>query len=152
MGRVVPCRTLLSVSATCNGTVNPWFAKPAASGDDMSTKNRTVCSDPGNLNFSYRLQAKSLLTGFRMSSRQSGHNRIFRVTVAVGTIIADRPPHKTVRARLRIRLPRGMSSGEACVRIGMQERGFWNPPVQDWNKALPAYLGALTAANQYVAP
>jgi hypothetical protein len=32
---------------------------------------------------------------------------------AVGTIIADRPPHTTVRARLRIRLPPWMSGGEA---------------------------------------
>ncbi len=28
-GPVVPCRTLSSVSATCNGTVKPWFARPA---------------------------------------------------------------------------------------------------------------------------
>jgi len=32
---------------------------------------------------------------------------------AVGTIIAARPPHRTVRARLRIRLPPWMSGGEA---------------------------------------
>jgi hypothetical protein len=41
-----------------------------------------------------------------------------------------------------------MSSGEACVRIRVQNMGFWNPPAQDRNQALPAYLGALTAANQ----
>jgi hypothetical protein len=39
---------------------------------------------------------------------------------AVGTIIADRPPHRTVRARLRIRLPPWMSGGEAYRWIRMQ--------------------------------
>src|SRR5262249_10946835 len=39
---------------------------------------------------------------------------------AVGTIIADRPPHRTVRARLRIRLPPWMSGGEAYIGIRMQ--------------------------------
>ena len=37
-GPVVPCRTLSLVSATCNGTVKPWFARPTASGDDTSTQ------------------------------------------------------------------------------------------------------------------
>src|SRR5260370_42486077 len=54
------------------------------------------------------------------------------LTVAVGTTIADRPPHRSVLARLRIRLLRRMSGVEACIRIGMQNPGWWNPPVQDW--------------------
>ena len=37
------------------------------------------------------------------------------VTVAVGTTIADRPPHRSVRARLRIRLLPRMSSGKVCL-------------------------------------
>jgi hypothetical protein len=56
-GSGVPCRTLLLVSATCKGTVNPWFGRPAASGDDISTQSRTVRSDPGSSNFNCRLQA-----------------------------------------------------------------------------------------------
>jgi|GEM_PF-5463865 hypothetical protein len=36
---------------------------------------------------------------------------------AVGTIIAERPPHRTVRARLRTRLPPWMSGEEAGGRI-----------------------------------
>ena len=40
---------------------------------------------------------------------------------AVGTIIAGCPPHRTVRALLRIRLPPWVSSEEAHNRIGMQD-------------------------------
>ena len=36
-------------------------------------------------------------------------------TLAVGTTIADRPPHRSVRARLRIRLLPGMSGDKACL-------------------------------------
>ena len=43
--------------------------------------------------------------------------------VAVGTTIADRPPHRSVRARLRTRLLPRMSGGEACIRIRMQNAG-----------------------------
>jgi hypothetical protein len=68
-------------------------------------------------------------------------------TVAVGTIITDRPPHRSVRARLRIRLLRGMGSGEACIRIGMQYTGYGNPPVQDWGEAFPSHLCALAASD-----
>jgi hypothetical protein len=40
--------------------------------------------------------------------------------VAVGTTIADRPPHRSVRAPLRIRLLLWMSGGKARIRIRMQ--------------------------------
>ena len=53
------------------------------------------------------------------------------VMVAVGTTIADRPPHRSVRARLRTRLLPRMSGGETNIRIGMQNAGLRNPPVQD---------------------
>ena len=49
---------------------------------------------------------------------------------AVGTIIADRPPHKTVRACLRIRLPPWMSRlgfDEACPKTP----SFLTPQVAD---------------------
>src|SRR5260370_33440433 len=36
------------------------------------------------------------------------------ITVAVGTTIADRPPRRSVRARLRIRLLPWMNGGETC--------------------------------------
>ena len=41
-GPVVPCRTLSLVSATCNGTVKPWFARPAAVGRHPSQKSPGV--------------------------------------------------------------------------------------------------------------
>src|SRR5436190_21716685 len=69
------------------------------------------------------------------------------LTVAVGTIIADRPPHRCVQARLRIRLLPWMSSGEASIRIGMQNAGLRNPPEQEWGETIPSHLCALTAAN-----
>ena len=50
--------------------------------------------------------------------------------VAVGTTIADRPPHRSVRARLRIRLLPWMTSGKASLGIRMQNAGKWNPAFQ----------------------
>src|SRR5260370_23820932 len=73
-------------------------------------------------------------------------------TVAVGTTIADRPPHRSVRARLRIRLLRRMSGVEACIGIGVQNSGWRYPPVQDWGKTFPTHLCALTAADQNTLP
>jgi hypothetical protein len=71
----------------------------------------------------------------------------FWITVAVGTTIADRPPHRSVQARLRIRLLPGMSSGEASIRIGMQNAGLRNPPEQERGETIPSHLCALTATN-----
>src|ERR1700693_1321434 len=70
-----------------------------------------------------------------------------KLAVAVGTTIADRPPHRSVRARLRTRLLPRMSGGEANMGIGMQNAGLWNPPVQDGEQTPPTHLGALTATN-----
>ncbi len=67
--------------------------------------------------------------------------------VAVGTTIADRPPHRSVRARLRIRLLLRMSSGEACIRIRVQSMGLGNPPVEDWGETIPPHLCALAATD-----
>jgi len=52
-----------------------------------------------------------------------------RITVAVGTTIADRPPRRSVRARLRIRLLLWMNGGETCC---------WPHTVQSLGHALPA--------------
>src|SRR5215510_11888420 len=73
-------------------------------------------------------------------------------TVAVGTIIADRPPHRSVRARLRIRLLPRMNGVEALVGIGMQDVRVRNPPVEQWVEAVPAHLRALTATDQNAPP
>ena len=70
-----------------------------------------------------------------------------QLSVAVGTTIADHPPHRSVRARLRIRLLLRMSGVEALTRIGMQDAGFRNPPVQQWDQTIPWHLRALTATD-----
>src|SRR5205807_7470512 len=67
------------------------------------------------------------------------------ITVAVGTTIAGRPPHRSVRARLRIRLLPRMNGVEALVRIRMQNMRVRNPPVQQWVETIPSHLRALTA-------
>jgi hypothetical protein len=83
--------------------------------------------------------------------RQGDPDGIFQArfwpTVAVGTTIADRPPHRSVQARLRIRLLFWMSGGEASIRIGMQNAGLRKPPNQERGETLPSHLRALTATN-----
>ena len=76
----------------------------------------------------------------------------FGPTVAVGTTIADRPPHRSVQARLRIRLLPRMTGGEASVRIGMQNAGLGNPPIEDWGETIPSHRCALTATDQDAPP
>jgi hypothetical protein len=71
----------------------------------------------------------------------------FRIVVAVGTTIADRPPHGSVQARLRIRLLSWMSGGKAGIRIRMQNTGLRNPPAQERAETIPSHLGALTATD-----
>ena len=67
--------------------------------------------------------------------------------VAVGTTIAGRPPHRSVRARLRIRLLPRMNGVEAFIGIRMQNAGCRNPPVQQRVEAIPTHLGTLTATD-----
>jgi hypothetical protein len=74
-----------------------------------------------------------------------------RVVDAVGTIITDRPPHRSVRALLRIRLPPWMSSEKANCRIGMQNTWSWNPWREDREIPIPRY-SSLTAAAENQPP
>jgi hypothetical protein len=71
----------------------------------------------------------------------------FWMVVAVGTTIADRPPHRSVRARLRIRLLPRMNGVEALVRIRMQNMRVRNPPVHQGVETIPSHLRALTATD-----
>ena len=73
-------------------------------------------------------------------------------TLAVGTNIADRPPHRSVRARSRIRLLPWMPSGEACLRIGVQNSRERNPALQQRIQPLPRLLATLTATIQNSSP
>src|ERR1019366_4292514 len=70
-----------------------------------------------------------------------------QVTVAVGTTIADRPPHRTVRARLRIRLPPWMSGDKAIHRVRVQDARYWNPAVQNRAEPIPGCPTSLTATD-----
>ena len=64
-------------------------------------------------------------------ARVTGNAEVIPInlTVAVGTTIADRPPRRSVRARLRIRLLLGMNGGETCC---------WPHTVQSLGHAFPA--------------
>ena len=56
---------------------------------------------------------------------------------AVGTIITDRPPHRSVRALLRIRLPPWMRGEKASDGIRMQNARSWNPLREDAGDPIP---------------
>src|SRR5271157_2106100 len=96
------------------------------------------------------------------TSRRSPHTKpggrptIFRkaawMVVAVGTTIAGRPPHRSVQARLRIRLLPWMGSGEACIRVGMQNARLRNPPRQQRGETIPPHLCPLTATYENAPP
>jgi hypothetical protein len=60
--------------------------------------------------------------GYQMKSAHSNE-------VAVGTTIADRPPHRSVRARRCIRLLPWMSGGEPCLRVRVQNSRERNPAL-----------------------
>jgi len=72
--------------------------------------------------------------------------------VAVGTPSARRPPHRSVRARSRIRLLLGMHGGKARIGIRMQNTGLRNPAVQERMEAIPSHSCALTATDQNTPP
>jgi hypothetical protein len=74
------------------------------------------------------------------------------MSVAVGTTITDRPPHRSVQARLRIRLLPWMTGGEACIRVGMQNAGLRNPPRQQRGETIPPHLCPLTATDENAPP
>src|SRR5262249_57380984 len=67
--------------------------------------------------------------------------------VAVGTPIARRPPHRSVRARSRIRLLLLMHGGETRIGIRMQNTGLRNPSVQERMETIPSHSCALTATD-----
>jgi len=74
------------------------------------------------------------------------------MTVAVGTLITERPPHRSVRARLRIRLLPRMHSGEASHGVRVQNAGSRNPTAEERIESIPSYLSTLTAADKDSSP
>ena len=70
---------------------------------------------------------------------------------AVRTIITERPPHRFVRALLRIRLPPWMSGEKADYRIRMQNTWSWQPLREDREELIPRGA-SLTAAAENEPP
>ena len=68
--------------------------------------------------------------------------------VAVGTIIADRPPHRSVRAELPHTAPTLDGSVKSHVGIWMQDSGSRYPPVEGRSQPVPSRPPALAAAAQ----
>jgi len=60
-------------------------------------------------------------------------------TLAVGTAIADRPPHRSVRAVLPHTAPPLDASVETHIRVGMQGARCRNPPIKDRTDLLPGH-------------
>src|SRR5205814_4966239 len=76
--------------------------------------------------------------------------RHFFSTVAVGTLITERPPQGSVRARLRIRLLPRMRSGEASHGIRVQNAGSRNPTAEERIESIPSYLSPLAAPHAHL--
>jgi hypothetical protein len=73
-------------------------------------------------------------------------------SVAVGTVVADRPPHRSVRALLtHTALPLD-TSVEAHIRVRMQGARCRNPPVEDGADLPPGHPRLLAPASQYISP
>jgi hypothetical protein len=75
------------------------------------------------------------LTWFRPNTAIAGNRDPAELreslAVAVGTIIAGRPPHRSVRALLRIRLPPRMTGVKALHRIRMENASDGNPSIEE---------------------
>ena len=71
---------------------------------------------------------------------------------AVGTVIADRPPHRTVRARLRIRLSLWMNGEEALHGIRMHDARDRNVTAEDRGEPIPWQHATLAAPTENQAP
>src|SRR5260370_30855086 len=65
-------------------------------------------------------------TRVRTGNSVSPLDKTYHGGVAVGTIVAGRPPHRSVRALLRIRLPPWMTGVKALHRIRMENARCWN--------------------------
>src|SRR5436190_21820807 len=72
--------------------------------------------------------------------------------VAVGTALAGGPPHRSQRAEFPHWAPASGSSGKACLRVGMQDSGRWEPSGRQAVHPLPVQAVALTAAPERLQP
>ena len=80
------------------------------------------------------------------SSLRNAYDSNKSLAIAVGTIIAERPPHSPNMHNSRIRLPPWMTSVKAFHRIRMQNVGNWNPAIRQPVEADERYAATLTSA------
>jgi hypothetical protein len=90
-----------------------------------------LSSNRTSIVFSISLLQGTLLIPFLVIDQLS--SSVASQTVAVGTIITDRPPHRSVRARLRIRLLPWINGGKAACRT---------PPIP-WDMQFPLCVGSM---------
>ena len=67
--------------------------------------------------------------------------------IAVGTAIADRPPHRSVRAELPHTAPPLDTSVEALIGIRMKSTWARNPSIEDGPQLFPVGLSPLTSTT-----
>jgi hypothetical protein len=67
--------------------------------------------------------------------------------IAVGMIIADHPPHRSVRAELPHTAPPLDSTVEANIRIRMKSAWTRNPSIKDGPQLFPIWFPPLTTAT-----
>src|SRR5262245_3965889 len=72
--------------------------------------------------------------------------------IAVGTVITDRPPHRSVRAQLRHTAPTLGGDGEADARPWVKNLGLWEKVIGQLCDPLPCEVILLTAAPQRAQP
>src|SRR3954454_7943630 len=82
-------------------------------GSQTAVSEATLCANDGELLVMVGPSGCGKTTVLRMIAGLEEITEGELLIDAVGTTIDDRPPHRTVRARLRIRLPPRMSSEEA---------------------------------------
>ena len=78
--------------------------------------------------------------------------RPFPFRVAVGARVTPRPPHRSVRAPLCIRLLPRVPDGETLVRPGMKDSRLWEPVVRQLRHSSPGETAFLTAPAECPAP
>ena len=98
-------------------------------------------------------ELRSLLNGHEEGNLGHTPRRDLRATaVAVGTTIADRPPHRSVQAELpHTALPLDMSV-KTNIGIWMQSARQGDPSVEEWSDAIPVRRVPLTSPAQQLPP
>src|SRR5262245_5471104 len=73
-------------------------------------------------------------------------------TLAVGTIITDRPPHRSRTCSFTHTLLPRLRDVETLPGMGSQNTSWGNPPVHQWGELLPSNLRAFASADQNAPP